>query len=183
VQLIALSALVAAGIPLAAGAASVVYRELLRPSLDGSLYGRVLGQLGSELFVLLAVLVVVEAASAVATRRLLAGAFGAGGVRSPLTAILVGLGRPARRPLTTLSTAVLGWLVTIALLLPALWAVGVAWDATRSALLGGQPGAVAGGIGGLIAVLTLVGAWLGALALGGVASAVRAALWTTEERR
>jgi hypothetical protein len=184
IELIALATLVAAALPLVAGAASVTHAELVRPTLGAPLYDRVLAQLGAPLYFLLAVLVVVEAASAVAIRRYLASdsALRAPGV-SPLTAVLIGLGRPVLRPLTTLGTALLGWLVSLLLLVPALWTVGVAWEAVRAALLGPLP--ISGGeeVGALIAVLLLCGAWLAALAAAGLASAVRAALWTSEELR
>lgn len=187
IQLFALATLVAAALPLVAGAVSVTHAELLRPTLGAPLYDRILGQLGGPLYFLLAVLVAVEAASAVATRRLLTGAFGLQRpVGSPLTAMLVGLGRPVLRPLTTLGTALVGWFASLALLVPALWALSLAWGSARGALLAGQsPVGLSGGeeVGALVAVLLLCGVWLGALALAGLASAVRAALWTAEEMR
>jgi hypothetical protein len=145
----------------------------------------VLGQLGGPLFLLLAVLVVVEAASATAKRRLLRGALGADAPIPALTALLVGLGRPLARPLSTLGTAALGWLTSAIVLLPALWAVGLAWQAVRAALLDPQRLAAGGADTGLaaLAVLALCAAWLAALALAGVSSAIRAGLWSAEEAR
>ena len=184
VQLVALCVLVAAALPLVSGAIDATHAELLRPSLGGGLYERVMAQLGAEIYLLLAVLVVVEAASAVATRRLLAGGFGrASAIGSPLSALLDGLGRPLLRPLTTIGTALTGWLVTIGLVLPALWAVGLAWQSTRGALLATPLSGGGEEVGALLAVLVLCAAWLAALALAGLAAAVRAALWTTEELR
>jgi hypothetical protein len=184
VQLFALSALVAAAIPLVAGAVQATYDELLRPSqATGSLYERVLGQLGGPLILLLAVLVLVEVASAVASRRLLRGAFGPSVGPSPLTALLVGLGRPVVRPLSTLGTALLGWSITLGLLVPVVWAMGLAWQVTRSALL--EPQALTGdGVGAAaLAVVVLCAIWLGGIAVAGLAAALRASLWSAEELR
>jgi hypothetical protein len=184
VQLFALSALVAAAIPLVAGAAQVTYDELLRPSqATGSLYERVLGQLGAPLILLLAVLVLVEVASAVASRRLLRGAFGLTVGPSPLTALLVGLGRPVVRPLSTVGTALLGWSITLALLVPVVWAIGLAWQVTRSALLDPQALTGAGVGAAALAVVVLCAIWLGGIAVAGVAAALRAGLWSAEELR
>lgn len=184
VQLIGLCALVAAAIPLVVGAVSVTYAELIRPTLGAPLYDRVLGQLGGPLFLLLAVLVLVEIASAVASRRLMLAADRAGSaVGSPLTAVLIGLGRPVIRPLPTLATALIGWLVTLGLLAPAVWALDLAWGTARGALLSTQ--SLPGGeqVGSLIAVMALCAAWLLTLAAAGLASALRAGLWSSEEQR
>lgn len=182
IQLAATLTLAVAAVPLAAEAVQATYAELLRPSLGGSLYERVLAQLGAPLFFLLAVLVVVEAATAAATRRLLGGLTGVHRSVSALRAGLIGLGRPLLHPLSTLGTAAVGWLVSLLVLAPALWALRLAWDAARAALLPGSR-AEGGEVTALLAVLLLCGAWLGTLMVAGMASALRAALWTGEELR
>ena len=184
VQLLALSGLVAAAIPLVAGAVQVTYAELLRPSqVGGGLYERVLGQLGGPLTLLLGVLLLVELVSAVASRRLLRGAFANGGGPSPLRAVVGGLGSPLRRPLSTLGTALIGWAISLGLLLPVLWAIGLAWQVTRAALLEPQALSGAGLAGAVLAVIVLCAVWLGGLALAGLAAALRAGLWSVEELR
>jgi hypothetical protein len=183
VQLVALGTLAAAALPLVAAAAEATYGELLRPSQGGGLYERILAQVEGPLLLILSVLLLVEIASAVASRRLLAGAFGRRDRLSVTAALLVGLGRPVVRPLSTVGTALLSWLLTIVLLAPALWAVGLAWQTTRSVLLDPAPlgGAQLGGAA--LAVVTLCGAWLAGLWAAGVASALRAGLWSAEELR
>ena len=76
--------------------------------------------------------------------------------------------------------AALGWLVTLAVLLPSLWALSLIWHSVEQGLAGFQApvfGAVAPAIVGLAVV------WAVALVLTGFASALRGALWTVQELR
>ena len=127
VQLVGFLVLVAAAVPLVVMAGQVTYEELMRPNLaGGALYQRVLAQLGLPLFALLVALVVVEMVSAIACRRLMCHAYGLAGssaadparsrgmTMSALAAIGHGVRRPFVRPLSTVSTTLLGWLAMLA---------------------------------------------------------------------
>jgi hypothetical protein len=65
--------------------------------------------------------------------------------------------------------------VSLALLLPATWAVSAAWDAVRLALVDD-----AGAVAALATTVLLAAAWLGALLLAAVTAALRATLLTAE---
>jgi hypothetical protein len=161
VQAAALSALALAALPLALGAINVAYGEIVRPTGSGPLYDRILGGVQGPLIFLGAALVVVEAVSAIASRRILARDFG---VASPSS------GR-RWRPLV----AALGWLVTLAVLVPSVWALSLVWQSVKAGLAGF--GAVAPAIVGLAVV------WAVTVVLTGFASALRGALWTVQELR
>ena len=80
-----------------------------------------------------------------------------------------------------MATAVSGWLLALAVLAPAMIAVLIAWSGARDAYLAGalsnfeRLAAAAMAVG---ATLLFVAVWTGTLLLGGVVSALRAALWT-----
>jgi hypothetical protein len=95
-----------------------------------------------------------------------------------------GLGQLVRHPGSVLATAALAWLITIALLAPALGAVVVAWGGARTMFLA-QPRQPDLGFIAAWALVTVlfVTLWLAALLLAGVASALRAALWSAEALR
>jgi hypothetical protein len=78
-----------------------------------------------------------------------------------------------RRPLRSLGTAVFGLAWLVILVGPSMLVAVAAWGHVRTVL---PPGGDA--IGGVIAVIVWVAAWLGTLTLAGLASAVRAAAWT-----
>lgn len=194
VQLAGLAALVLAAVPVFVLAAEATFSELMRPNLaGGALYDRVLAQLGGPLFGLLIAVVIVEMVSAVASRRLMAHAYGFAGTaaaerqaqrsaaRQAASAIAAGLVRPIIRPLATLPTAMLGWLAMLAVLVPLGWALALVWSVVRAALLAGP--ADAGWLTILALTVLLNAVWLAGLACAGVASAIRAALWTTETLR
>jgi hypothetical protein len=79
------------------------------------------------------------------------------------------------------ATTVTGWLLAVAVLAPAMIAVLIAWAGARDAYLSGalidleRVDATVIAIG---ATLLFVAVWAGTLLLGGVVSALRAALWT-----
>lgn len=166
VQAAALSALALAALPLALGAINVAYGEIVRPTGSGPLYDRILGGVQGPLVFLGAALVVIEAVSAIASRRILARDFG-----------LPAAGNGRRwRPLV----AALGWLVTLAALVPSLWALNLIWQSVKAGLAGFQApvfGAVAPAIVGLAVVYAVT------VVLTGFASALRGALWTVQELR
>jgi hypothetical protein len=166
VQAGGLSALALAAIPLAIGAINVAYQELVAPAGTGPLYDRIIAGVEGPLLLLVAAIVVVEAVSAVFTRRALAKEFG--------------MEPQAARRRWRLVVAGLGWLVTLATLLPSLWALNLAAQWVKPALAGFQApdlGTV------LIAVTGLAIVWAVAVVLTGFSSALRGALWTVQELR
>jgi hypothetical protein len=166
VQAAALSALALAAMPLALGAINVAYGEIVRPTGSGALYDRILGGVQGPLIFLGVALVVVEAVSAIASRRILMRDFQVAAAPD---------GR-RWRPLV----AALGWLVTLVALLPSVWALSLIWHSVEQGLAGFQApvvGTVAPAIVGLAVV------WAVTLALTGFASALRGALWTVQELR
>jgi hypothetical protein len=166
IQAAALSALALAAMPLALGAINVAYGEIVRPTGSGPLYDRIVGGVQGPLIFLGIAVVVVEAVSAIASRRILARDF----------AVAPAPSGQRWRPLV----AALGWLVTLAVLLPSLWALSLIWHSVEQGLAGFQApvfGAVAPAIVGLAVV------WAVTVVLTGFASALRGALWTVQELR
>lgn len=185
VQAVALLGLCVAAVPLAAAIGQTTFDELLRPSSGASIYDRVLAQLGTPIAILVVAVVAIEIFSATATRRLLAAAARTRMPTTSLGASLVeGVIRPLRHPVRVLGTAALGWLATLAVMIPAVWAIGVTWHAVRAAFLAttswtevlSDPSAL------LIAVM-LAAIFSSALLLAGFAGAVRAALWNVDALR
>lgn len=94
--------------------------------------------------------------------------------------IAVGLGLwwLLRRPVTSAGTLVIGLLATVALVAPALLAVGSIWARLREVIAaGGRPEAVLAG------TALLAGTWIGGLGLAGIAAALRSHLWTLDVLR
>jgi hypothetical protein len=158
-----LSALALATIPLAISAINVSYRELVSPTGTGPLYDRIVSGVQGPLLLLVAAIVIVEAVSAVLSRRVLAQEFRiapAGGRRW--------------RPLV----AAVGWLVTLGALLPSLWALNLAATSVKQTLAGFESPDLAAVA---VALLGLGLAWALAIVLTGFSSALRGALWTVQE--
>jgi hypothetical protein len=82
---------------------------------------------------------------------------------------------PVRAPVGTMLTVLVALAISVLALVPATWAMGAAWDATRRALGGEIDAAVTLGT-----ALLLTGAWIVTLVLAGVAAAGRATLVTAE---
>ena len=165
VKVLALLGLVLFAVPLGAAIGQATLDELLRPSSSESIYTRVLGHVTLPLLLLVIGVVVIEALSALATRRLALRATGF----SPT--------RPSA--LRTLRTATLGWLLMIATLVPSLWAISVAWQATRASFLATTSMAEVGRDAGLLVIAGLLAAVVfGGLLLAGFSSAVRSGLWS-----
>ena len=186
IQALALLGLVLFALPLAASVGPATLEELLRPTSSATIYIRVLDHLVPQLVLFGIGLVIVEMVSAVATRRLLlqsAGFRDAGRRRRrPLiAAVLAGLSAPFRSPLRTLRTSALGWLATVLALLPVLWAIGVAWQATRAIFLATTSiSDMARDPGTFIVAFALAAVFAGGLLVTGFVSAFRASLWTIE---
>jgi hypothetical protein len=194
VQLVALGALIVTALPLIGGVISAAYDELVRPSVGGSFYARVLAGVREPLFVLLAGLVLIELISSLATRRLLVRAFGLSAAPPPrgvmgmllsVPAVIIGaMIRPLRRPVSTLATLVAVWAVSLAALVPLSWVIAAGWQSLRSAYLGpltsGDADAM---IGAAVVTLVLAAIWTMAVLLGGFVSALRAARWSVDGLR
>ncbi|CAN5790836.1 hypothetical protein BH24CHL6_BH24CHL6_17070 [soil metagenome] len=194
IQLLTLAALVVAALPALNAALALAHQEIIRPSLGGMIYVRVLNGVREPLFILLAGLVLSEMVSSLATRRLLVRGFGLGAkrpprgvvesARAPVRAVIGSLWRPLRRPISTLATLILVWSATLAVVAPLSWALTAAWTPVRNAYLSPAAAADAQAISAMIVVtLALAAIWLGAVLLGGFVSALRGALWSTDALR
>jgi hypothetical protein len=153
----------------------IVVNELQFPSnTTDTLVTRVLGEVRSDLLVLAVVVVLMDIAVAVASRRVMAGRFGlSDGASRPSLATAV------RRLPRLVLTAVACWAVTIAVLLPVLWVTGFTWAAVRDLFLApGTPSSL-DLVRLVLTLIAFVATWVGGLALAGLASAFRAAFWTT----
>ncbi len=189
IQVLAFVALLASAAPLASAAGQTAFAEIVRPSSSSSIYDRVLGGIGDPLFLFLVCLVLIEMVSALSTRELLARARGWRGHSRQrrlwlLPAVGSALARPIVSPLRTLGTAALGWVATAAVLLPAFWALSIAWQAVRGAFLtsvGFSDGAEV--LGMALVALAMSAAFILAIALAGFASALRGALWSVDRLR
>jgi hypothetical protein len=189
IQLTALAALALAAMPLAETLVRSAYDEVQRPGMGGSLYSRMLDDAGGPFFVLLAVLVLVEMVSAMASRRLLVASFGlspsaTGNFALPralASAFGGALLQPLHSPLRTLLSLVAVWTASLAVLLPVGWAIQAVWLAVRSTYLGASSVSTPEAMIGLIIVTpALAGIWAMALLLAGFAAALRATIWSVE---
>jgi hypothetical protein len=188
VQALTFTALIAAAIPLASAVGQTAFDEVIRPSSSAPIYGRVFDAVGGQLYVFVIALIVVEVISSGMTRELLVRAIGwRGQSRGRLwlaPALAAALARPFRSPLRTLATAVLGWLATLAVLVPALWALSISFGVVRGAFLTSVSlSDVAADIGMALVAFGLCAVFVLALALAGIASAFRAALWSVDRLR
>jgi len=156
----------------------IVIAELQFPSNStDTVVTRVLGEIRGELLVLAAVVVLVDIVVAVASRRVMASRSGLSGGGSP------GFATAVRRLSRLVLTAAACWAVTIVVLLPILWVTGFTWAAVRDLFLAPGTPSKLDLIRLLLTLLAFVATWVGGLALAGLASALRAALWTTSYLR
>jgi hypothetical protein len=175
VQVLAFVALIACVAPVASLTVRSAYAELTLPSSSAPIYERVAGTVAEPLFFLLVAIVIVEMLSALATREVLARAYGRRRVRRSLA---------WHAPLRVIGTSLVSWTATLTAVLPALWALSAAWTATRAAFLSsvslsdlGDDTAMAA------AALALSAAFILGLFLAGVASSFRSALWSVARLR
>jgi hypothetical protein len=168
VRLASLLPLVVAGMLAWGPVYDATYRELILPDdLVTPLPLRVIRDVPGVLLGLLVVWLVSDAAAAFGVRRLVPA-------REPvLRAILLGWLDVLRRPHVAVAAWVVGTGVLALVTAPVLLATGSGWERVRGLLMEGRDRLA---IGAAIAVW--VGTWLGGLALIGVATAFRAALWT-----
>ena len=164
-------ALVPLGVAIALTLARVVddiRSELLLPGdLTVSFAARVVARSALPLSVLVGALLVTEALDGLISRRVLVRD------RRPRT----GLNALA----SVIATAVIGWLMTLVVLVPGLAIIGATWDAAHvawSRFPGSDPGSADTALA-VVATVALVAVWVGVLLLCGIASLVRAHLWTS----
>jgi hypothetical protein len=162
--------------------------ELTTPSGTGPLVGRVLPAIRGELLLTVGVIVLVEVASSLATRRVMAATWGLlpqpPHDRRESRLAIGALARLVRSPGRVVATALAGWLLVLVTAGLVMLASSLAWTSAREVLVRGAVGSDAGVTlvtGLLVALFTAV--WLGGLALVGFASAVRAGLWTADAIR
>jgi hypothetical protein len=184
--------LLPAGIAAAITASRVeaaVIAELRSPSdLAVPLFVRVLDAVREPVVVVIALLVLADLAAALTSRSLLTAAFAvdpdARPPRSEVRAVARGLGRIVARPLRTLATFLLAWMVRLAVLVPILWALAIGWDGVRGSFLTAaglaEPEALAVA---LASVGVFAAIWVAGIVLAGWASAVRAGLWSADALR
>ena len=148
----------------------VTYRELILPgNLATPLPIRVLGEVPWVLIGIAVAWLLGDAAAAVGVRRLVIER------RPVLVAWLLGLADLIRRPHRVIPTALVGVSVLLLLTVPALLAAAVGWTRVRDVVLEGRDVTTT-----LIALVTWVGTWLGALVLAGIGQSFRSATWTLE---
>ncbi len=164
-------ALVPLGAVLAVTLARVVddvRSELLLPGdLTVSFVARIVARSALPLAVLVGALLVTEALDGLISRRVLVRD------RRPL------IGLPALASIV--GTAAVGWLTTLVVLVPGLAIIGATWGAAHvawSRLSGPVPGSADAALA-MVATMALVAVWVGVLLLCGIASLVRAHLWTS----
>ena len=124
VQTLTLLAVLIAALPLAGALAQSTYQEIVLPSSAQSIYSRIFSDVAVLFVVFLVALLFIEAISAIATRRVLAGAFG-----------LRAHQRIARHPLRVLAVAVAGWTLFIGAVALAYGVLSLTWQAVESVFL------------------------------------------------
>jgi hypothetical protein len=166
---------------------AVTLEFLVPGSLAIPLAIRVASAVAGPLALLVVLVVGGDLLATVISRRLMARRLGVLRAEPGLTApgpVASGIAQLVRHPGSMLATAALAWLITIALLAPALGAVVVAWGGARAMFLA-QPREPDPAFIAAWAVVTVlfVALWCAALLLAGVASAARAALWSAQALR
>jgi hypothetical protein len=167
--------LVPAGLAIAGSAARIVEvgaQEIIVPAATGDpLVLRVIAGAQLPLMVVAAAIIGAEVAASALARPILRRAYDLPGPRRGRMATVA----------SVISTAALAWLLLVAMLVPMLVLTKAAWEAVRAALLS-TPGAVEPAVAAVI-TLSFTAVFLVTLLLGGLASAVRGALWDARSLR
>jgi hypothetical protein len=175
VQVLSFIALISCVAPVAWLTVSSAFTEITRPTSLVPIYERVLSAVAQPLFFLLLAIVILEMLSSLASREVMARAFGGNRVRRS---------RSWHAPARVLGTALVGWIATFIALAPAMWALGLAYGAVRGVFLSAVSLSDFGDdLGMAAAALALSAAFTLALFLGGFASSYRAALWSLTRLR
>lgn len=177
---VGLACLVPALIAGALAVAAIVdaaYAEIVVPgSLATPLPLRIAARAAPALALVALGLVVGELLHGVASRRVLRGLAGSRGLAGrPVLGAIVAL---LRRPVGPLLTAAAGWFVSALALVPSLASIAICWSFVRTVYLDAAPLGPEDAPLLIAATALFVAVWLAALLLCGVASAVRAALWS-----
>lgn len=173
IETVALIGLLFAAVPLAVAIGQSTYEEIVLPSSAESLYTRIFNDVTVPLAVFVAAIALVEALSAIALRRALAGAFG-----------LRAHNRILRHPLRVLVVATLGWLLFIGAIVVSFAVLSVAWQAVEAVFLSTGLSGDVGDIASALFVALLFGVLFAAcLFVCGLVSAFRSGLWTLASLR
>ena len=173
VQTLTLLAVLIAALPLAGALAQSTYQEIVLPSSAQSIYSRIFSDVAVLFVVFLVALLFIEAISAIATRRVLAGAFG-----------LRAHQRIARHPLRVLAMAVAGWTLFIGAVALAYGVLSLTWQAVESVFLSTGLSADLRDLVSALVVALLFGAVFAiCLMVCGIVSTVRSGLWTLASLR
>ena len=188
VQAVALLPVVLVLTMLAGRAVDAITDELVTPSsTDLPLVLRALPPIAGPALLALLTIVIVSTLSSLATRRLMASAWGLlpyGPVRASPWRLAVGaLRRILVAPGRVIATAVAGWLILCAAMLVAGGASAIAWQGARDVLVGGTTPDPAAMVVSVIILGLFSAVWLGGLALVGCAAAIRSALWLVDALR
>lgn len=186
VQALTLMVLAVAAIPLILGITSATYDEIARPTSADSIYLRVLADVRETIAWFGVAVVLIEMVSARTSRALLVRATDLRvGAKPHRLWLLPAMGSAfssiIRSPIRALVTEALVWGVSIAVLLPVLWAISICWEAVRGVFLTSLAfGDLQQDIGLAFVALALSGVFLSGLLLCGFASALRAAIRSVE---
>ena len=173
IQSVALLALLVSAVPLAAAIGDATFSEVVAPSSSEPIYWRVLGRVRELLLLVVAAVFVVEVLSATASRGMLTRAFG-----------LTRRGNVAQQPARMLLNAAAGWALFISAIALGAWGISLAWQAARSVFLSDGWANETEQLVAMLGASTLLAAvFSAALLLGGVVSALRAALWSLASLR
>jgi hypothetical protein len=188
VHFVGFIATLVAAAPLTKAAIETSYAEVVRPTSPAPIFDRVVGTLGAELLLFAAAIVVIEIVSALTTREILVRLLRSAPRGQPFVLFVRALGAALRRlvrsPLRVIATALLGWLITAALLVPALGAIVLAWAGTRASFLSSVSLADLGDdLGMVLMAFGLAATFAVAMTLAGFASALRAATWSVDRLR
>jgi hypothetical protein len=173
IQALALLGILVAAVPLAAAIGQVTLQEILLPSSSASIYARIARDVALPVIGWIGAIILVEAVSAVATRRVLAASFG---LRVHV--------RMARHPFRPVLVAAIGWLLFVGAIVLSLAALGLSWDVVRSVFLTtGLSGESSEVVSAVLVALLFATVFTGALVLCGLVSTIRAGLWTLASLR
>ncbi|MET1231250.1 MAG: hypothetical protein ABWY52_00195 [Candidatus Limnocylindrales bacterium] len=168
VELLALAPIAIAVLVTISGLVDDVRSELLLPGdLAVPLVVRVVARAAVPIGALAAAIVVAEAIDGTLARRVLVHDRSSRG--------------PGRSLWSIVATASLGWIVTLVVLAPGLFVISATWQRARAAWsqMARPEASAPDAVLAFVAAAVVVAVWLGLLLLCGVASIVRAHLWTS----
>ncbi len=180
VEILALLPAIAMSIVAASRLIAVGEQEYLLPSSTSVPYvARVLQGAWTAVIALGACLLLADVVNALLSRRLLRDAY------CPDTAPAAGLPGSAARAAHALprlawiaATWLAAWIVTFASLAPGLLAIALAWPAVRDTYVATLSSTPPAPVDLIVTTVAFVAAWIAALLVAGVGSALRAALWS-----